>query len=718
MFMKKTILSAVACLMLVPTGNAQNKRNVNKNQKQNTNMNVTSTNVLLSPFDTKHQTAPFSRIQLEDYKPAVEQAIAEAKAQIDAIANNKQAPTFKNTIEALEFAGQKMSRITSIFFNLNSAETTPEMQKLAQQISPMVTAFGNDVTLNAPLFQRVKALYDQRNSMGLTQEQMMVLEKRYKNFARNGALLNETQKQKLREIDTELSKLSLKFNENVLADTQAYILHITNQNDLKGLPSGAIEAAAAAAKKRDLEGWVFTLDVPSYSPFVTYADNRELRRQISIAYGARGFQNNANNNIENVKRITALRHERANLLGYNTHSNFVLEERMAQNPERVMTFLNDLLSKARPAAEKEYAQLTAFAKKLDNIDRLERWDGAYYSEKLKKELFNLDTEALKPYFEINQVLEGAFTIAERLFGITFTKVTDIDVYHPEVTTYEVKDADGRFLAVFYTDFHPRPGKRGGAWMTSFKGQYKKDGVDSRPHVANICNFTRATDSKPALLTFNEVTTLFHEFGHGLHGILADSTYPSVSGTSVSWDFVELPSQIMENWCYEPEALKLFARHYETGEVIPQEFIEKIKESATFMQGLFTLRQLSFGLLDMAYHAQDPTNIDDVKAFEVAAMASANIYPDVAENMMSTAFSHIFAGGYSSGYYSYKWAEVLDADAFEYFQEKGIFNKEVAKKFRDHILSAGGTEQPMELYKKFRGQEPRPEALLKRLGLLN
>lgn len=715
--MKKTILSLAACCLFIPQANAQSKGNPAKPQKSTTNMNVSPSNVLLNPFETKHQTAPFSKIKLEDFKPAVEQAIAEAKAEIDAIANNKAKPTFKNTIEALEFSGQKMGRITSIFFNLNSAETNPEMQKLAQQISPLTTAFGNDVTLNTALFNRVKVLYDQRQKLGLNQEQMMVLEKRYKNFARNGALLNEAQKAKLREIDTELSKLSLKFNENVLADTQAYSLHITNPKDLSGLPDGTIEAAASTAKKRGLEGWVFTLDVPSYSPFVTYADNRELRKQMSMAYGARGFQNNANNNVENIKRITTLRHQRAQLLGYKTHANFVLEERMAKTPENVNTFLSELLDKAKPAAQKEYAQLSAFAKKRDNIQTLEKWDASYYSEKLKKELYDLDTEALKPYFEINQVLNGAFVIAERLFGITFTEVKDIDVYHPEVTTYEVKDADGKFLAVFYTDFHPRPGKRGGAWMTSFKGQYRKDGVDSRPHVANICNFTRPTDTKPSLLTFNEVTTLFHEFGHGLHGILANSTYPSVSGTAVSWDFVELPSQIMENWCYEPEALKIFAKHYQTGEVIPQQYINKIKESATFMQGLATLRQLSFGMLDMAYHAQDPTQINDVKAFENKAMSAANLYPDVAENMMSTSFSHIFAGGYSSGYYSYKWAEVLDADAFEYFQEKGIFNKEVAHKFREYILSKGGTEQPMELYKKFRGQEPKPEALLKRLGLM-
>jgi peptidyl-dipeptidase Dcp len=672
--------------------------------------------ILTSTFKTKHNTAPFSQIKLEDYKPAFIENIAQAKAEIDAIITNSEAPTFENTIVALDFAGATLDRLSSIFFNLNSAETCDEMQKIAQEISPLLTEFSNDIALNEDLFKRVKAVYDQKDNLTLTTEQATLLDKKFKGFSRNGALLNEEDKLKLREIDTELAKLKLTFGENVLAETNNYQLHITNEEDLKGLPDGAKEMAASLAKSKNLEGWVFTLDFPSYLPFVTYVENRELRKEIAIAAGKKSFQNNEFDNQENVKRIVELRHKRANLLGYKSHSDFVLEERMAQNPEKVLSFLNDLLEKAKPAAQKEFAQLTAFAKELDGIDHLEKWDGAYYSEKLKQKLFNFDDEILKPYFKLENVLNGAFTIAEKLFGITFKEVFDIDKYHEDVQTFEVLDFEGELVAIFYSDFFPRKGKRNGAWMTSYKPQYIKNGINERPHVSIVCNFTPPTETKPSLLTFNEVTTLFHEFGHALHGMLANTTYPSLSGTSVYWDFVELPSQVMENWCYEPEALALFAKHYETGEIIPQLYVEKIKESASFLEGMATLRQLSFGILDMAYHGKSQT-IDDVKAFEKQAMEIASLYPDVAENCMSTSFSHIFQGGYSSGYYSYKWAEVLDADAFAYFQEKGIFNKEVATKFKDNVLSKGGTELPMELYKKFRGQEPKVEALLKRAGLM-
>lgn len=671
--------------------------------------------ILSTKFNTKYNTAPFSQIKLEDYQPAFVENIKIAKAEIDAIIQNPEAATFENTIEALDFAGESLDRLSSIFFNLNSAETCDEMQKIAQEVSPLLTEFSNDIALNEDLFKRVKAVYDQKGSLNLTTEQATLLDKKFKGFSRNGALLNEEDKLKLREIDTELAKLKLTFGENVLAETNNYQLHITNEADLKGLPDGAKEMAASLAKSKNLEGWVFTLDFPSYLPFITYVENRELRKEISIAYGKKGFQNNTYNNLEIVKRIVELRHKRANLLGYESHSHFVLEERMAQNPEKVLSFLNDLLEKAKPAAQKEFEQLTAFAKEVDGIDQLEKWDGPYYSEKLKQKLYQLDDELLKPYFKLENVLHGAFTIAEKLFGITFKEVFDIDKYHEEVQTFEVLDFENNLVAVFYTDFFPRKGKRNGAWMTSFKPQYIKDGFNERPHVSIVCNFTPPTSSKPSLLTFNEVTTLFHEFGHALHGMLANTTYPSLSGTSVYWDFVELPSQIMENWCYQPEALALFAKHYETGEIIPQTYVDKIKESASFLEGMATLRQLSFGLLDVAYHAKNQ-NIEDVKAFEKQAMEIASIYPDVAENCMSTSFSHIFQGGYSSGYYSYKWAEVLDADAFAYFQEKGIFNKEVATKFKDNVLSKGGTELPMELYKKFRGQEPKVDALLKRAGL--
>jgi len=672
--------------------------------------------LFLAAFTSKYTTAPFSKIALSDYQPAFEKTIEIARNEINAIAQNPDVPTFSNTIEALDFAGAALDRLSSIFFNLNSAETCDEMQKIAQEISPLLTEFSNDIALNEDLFKRIKAVYDQKNSLNLTIEQTTLLDKKYKGFSRNGALLNEEDKLKLREIDTELAKRKLTFGENVLAETNNYQLHITNEVDLKGLPAGAKEMASSLAKSKGLEGWVFTLDFPSYLPFVTYVDNRELRKEIAIVAGKKSFQDNEFDNKENVKRIVELRHNRANLLGYASHSHFVLEERMAQNPENVSAFLHDLLEKAKPAAEKEFTALTAFAKELDGIDQLEKWDGAYYSEKLKQKLFRLDDETLKPYFQLENVLKGAFTIAEKLFGITFKEVFDIDKYHKDVQTFEVLDFERNLVAVFYSDFFPRKGKRNGAWMTSFKPQYIKDGINERPHVSIVCNFTPPTETKPSLLTFNEVTTLFHEFGHALHGMLANTTYPSLSGTSVYWDFVELPSQVMENWCYEPEALALFAKHYETGEIIPQEYVEKIKESASFLEGMATLRQLSFGILDMAYHAK-PQTIDDVKAFEKETMASTSLYPDVNENCMSTSFSHIFQGGYSSGYYSYKWAEVLDADAFAYFQEKGIFNQEVATKFKENVLSKGGTELPMELYKKFRGQEPKVEALLKRAGLV-
>ena len=672
---------------------------------------------LTQKFQTKHNTAPFSKIHIENYKPAFIENIATSRAEIDAITNNPEAPTFQNTIEALDFSGDALDRLSSIFFNLNSAETNDEMQKIAQEVSPLLTEFSNDITLNEDLFKRIKTVYEQRDNLNLTTEQATLLDKKFKGFSRNGALLSEEKKSKLREIDTELAKLKLTYGENVLAETNNYQLHITNESDLKGLPEGTVEAAKALAQSKEMEGWIFTLDFPSYLPFVTYADNRELRKEMAIAAGKKAFQNNEFDNQEITLKIAKLRHERAHLLGYETHSHFVLEERMAQNPDKVKSFLNDLLAKAKPAAEREFAQLTAFAKSLDGIEKLEKWDGAYYSEKLKQQLFNLDDEKLKPYFQLENVLNGAFAIAGNLYGLTFTEVFDIDKYHEEVTTYEVKDEFGALVAIFYADFFPRKGKRNGAWMTSFKSQYIKGDTNERPHISNVCNFTKPTATKPSLLTFNEVTTLFHEFGHGLHGMLANTVYPSLSGTSVYWDFVELPSQVMENWCYEPEALALFAKHYQTGEVIPQEYVEKIKESASFQEGMATLRQISFGLLDMAFHSNNPNAITDVKAFEKAAFEGTSLYPDVAENCMSVSFSHIFNGGYSSGYYSYKWAEVLDADAFAYFQEKGIFNKEVATKFKENVLSKGGTELPMELYKRFRGQEPKPDALLKRAGLI-
>ena len=673
--------------------------------------------ILTQKFNTKHDTAPFSQIKIADYKPAFIENIATAKAEIDAIINNDAAPTFENVIEALEFSGNALDRLSSIFFNLNSAETNDEMQKIAQEVTPLLTDFSNDITLNEVLFLKIKNVSDKKSTLNLSTEQTTLLDKKFKSFSRNGALLSNDHKEQLRAIDTELAQLKLTYGENILAETNNYQLHIIDQNKLKGLPEGTLEAAKAAAKSKNLNGYIFTLDMSSYLPFVTYAENRELRKEISIAAGKKAFQHNEFNNEAITIKIAQLRFKRAELLGYKTHAHFVLEERMAQNPDKVKAFLNDLLQKAKPAAEREFNQLTAFAKELDNIDHLEKWDGAYYSEKLKQKLFNLDDEKLKPYFKLENVLQGAFTIANKLFGLSFTEVFDIDKYHEEVKTYEVSDEFGALVAVFYADFFPRKGKRNGAWMTSFKSQYIKESKNERPHISNVCNFTKPTATKPSLLTFNEVTTLFHEFGHGLHGMLANTVYPSLSGTSVYWDFVELPSQVMENWCYEPEALALFAKHYQTNEIIPQEYVQKIKESANFQEGMATLRQVSFALLDMAFHSNNPMEITDVKTFEKTSFDGTNLYPDVAENCMSVSFSHIFNGGYSSGYYSYKWAEVLDADAFAYFQEKGIFNKDVAEKFKENVLSKGGTELPMELYKRFRGQEPKADALLKRAGLV-
>tara|TARA_B110000879_G_scaffold39841_1_gene55936 strand:- start:816 stop:2843 length:2028 start_codon:yes stop_codon:yes gene_type:complete len=669
-------------------------------------------NPLLVPFDL----APFSKVKNEHFSPAFKILIKEAKEEIEAIANNTAAPTFENTIEAMEFSGNQLDRVSSLFFNLNSAETNDEIQEIAQEVSPLLTEFGNDVTLNPVLFQRVKALYDTLADLDLTPEQTTLLENSYKGFSRNGANLNEVDKKTLREIDTKLSKLKLTYGENLLAETNGYELHLTTERDLAGLPDGVKEAAAQTAKLQGTEGWVFTLHHPSYGPFMKYADDRELRMKMAIAFGARGFQENSFSNKEITLQITKLRHQRANLLGYTTHSHFVLEERMATSPEKVNQFLGEMLEKAKPFAQKEFDELAQFAKDLDGITEFQKWDSSYYAEKLKKKLFNLDDEQLKPYFKLENVIEGAFTVANKLFGLTFKKVSNIDKYHQEVETYEVYDAKENLVSIFYGDYFPREGKRNGAWMTSFKSQQNKDGKNERPHISNVCNFTKPTDTKPSLLTFDEVTTLFHEFGHGLHGMLANTTYPSLSGTSVYWDFVELPSQILENWCYEKECLDLFAKHYETGETIPMEFVEKIKESANFMEGLATLRQVSFGLLDMSWHGIDPSDITDVKAHERETFDKTAFTPDVAENCMSVAFSHIFNGGYSSGYYSYKWAEVLDADAFAFFKEQGIFNPVIGASFALNILSKGGTEHPMKLYKRFRGQEPNPDALLERAGL--
>jgi len=673
-------------------------------------------NPLLDKFKTPFSTAPFSKIKNHHFKPAFIEGIKLAKDEIDAIANNNAAPTFENTLLALEFGDEKLDRMSSVFFNLNSAETNDEIQKIAQEISPMLSEFSNDVLLNEQLFKRVKQIYEGKDALNLTTEQDILLTNSYKSFVRNGANLNEHNKTELRKIDSELSKLKLTFGEHVLAETNAFELHLTDKNDLKGLPENTIEAAQLTAKEKDKEGYIFTLEYPSYIPFMTYADNRTLRKKMAIAFGEKAFKNNENDNQEILLNILKLRNKRANLLGYKTHSHFVLEERMAENPKIVNDFLEDLLIKAKPAAEEEFKKLSDFAKR-DGIKKLQKWDSAYYSEKLKKELFDLEEEQLKPYFKLQNVIEGVFGVANKLYDLVFEEIYTVAKYHEDVKTFKVTDTSGNYIAILYADFFPRKGKRDGAWMTSFKGQWIKDGENSRPHISIVCNFTKPTKTKPSLLTFNEVTTLFHEFGHALHGMLANTNYPSLSGTNVYWDFVELPSQLLENWCYEKEALNLFAKHFETNEPIPMELIDKIKKASNFLEGMQTLRQLSLGILDMNYHSTDPLEIKNVKEFETLSFKNTQLFPEIKENCMSTSFSHIFQGGYSSGYYSYKWAEVLDADAFALFLENGIFDKATSQKFKDNVLSKGGTDNPMKLYVNFRGKKPNNTALLKRAGLL-
>lgn len=673
--------------------------------------------ILNTPFNTPYNSAPFSKIKTADFLPAFKLAIQNSKKNIEDITSNTEVPNFKNTVEALEFSSLILERISNLFFNLNAAETNQAIQKIAQQVSPLLTAFSNDISLNKALFKRIKYVYKQKEKINLSVEQNTLLENKYKSFVRNGANLKSSDQSKLREIDKELSSLRLTFGEHLLSETNRFRLEIENRSDLEGLPENCIETAKILAKKEGKRGWLFTLDYPSYVPFMTYAKNRALRKKMALAFGKKGFQNDAFDNQLLLLKIVKLRHQRARLLGYKTHADYVLEERMAKSPETVLSFLEDFKSKAMPAARREFSELSKFAKELDGIETLQKWDSAYYSEKLKKRCFDIDDNLLKPYFELENVLEGAFKIAEKLFQIQFVKTNDVETYHSDVVVYKVSDLKGEFVALFYADFFPRPGKRAGAWMTSFKPQYRVDGVEERPHVSIVCNFTKPTKNQPSLLTFSELKTLFHEFGHALHGMLAKTNYPSLSGTNVPWDFVELPSQFMENWCYEKQALQLFAVHYKNSELIPMKWIEKIKAAAQFQQGMQTLRQLSFGLLDMSWHTQDPSGIKNVKTHENSAFGNTQLFPDIMENCMSTAFAHIFQGGYSSGYYSYKWAEVLEADAFAYFKTKQLFDPKVASSFQRHILSQGGTENPEVLYKSFRGKSASNKALLERAGLV-
>jgi Zn-dependent oligopeptidase len=677
-----------------------------------------NTNPLLQKFTTPFNTIPFEEIKLEHYKPAMEKGIELGKAEIAAIKNNPETPSFKNTIEALERSGKQLELVSSTFFNMNSSETSDEMQLLAQEISPMLSAYSDDILLDEQLFKRIKAAYENTDKEQLNAEQLMLLEKTYKSFVRNGANLNDADKETLKGLNVSLSKLNLTFEENVLKDSNQFELWISNAADLAGLPEGVKEAAAMAAKEKGKENvWLFTLDYPSYIPFMMYADARELREQLYKAFGSRAFKNNEYNNENIVLQIATQRHQRANLLGYASHATFVLEERMAEKPEKVYNLLNELLEHAKPVAIEELKEIQEMSTKLNGPAKLERWDFSYYSEKLKMQKFAINDEILKPYFQLEKVIDGAFQTATKLYGITFEKRNDIQTYHKDVTTYEVKDENGKHLAVFYADFFPRASKRNGAWMTCFVGQNTYDGIQQRPHISIVCNFTKPTETKPSLLTFNEVTTLFHEFGHSLHGILANGHYESLSGTSVYWDFVELPSQLMENWCYEKECLDLFARHYQTNELIPIELIQKIKDSANFLSGYQTVRQVGLGKLDLAWHNLSQLPTVSVSEFETQATKETELFTPLKGINTSCAFSHIFQGGYSAGYYSYKWAEVLEADTFEFFLEQGIFNKAAAAKFKDNVLSKGGSEHPMKLYKKFRGQEPSIKPLLKKSGLL-
>lgn len=656
----------------------------------------------------------FSAYQLEDYISEIESGIAINKEEIKAIKENPEAPDFNNTIAALDRSGQHLAKFSSAFFNLNASNTNEKWQEVAQEIAPKLSNFSNDVILDQELFQRIQSIY---NTEVLDGEAQMLLEKTFKKFTNNGALLRDDQKEELRKIDEKLSMLSIKFGSNVLADSNAYELHIQEEAKLEGLPQSAIDAAKLVAEQRDKEGFVFTLDYPSYLPFMRFCKDRNLRKELYMAFGQKGFQQNEYNNEKTVKEIVELRAQRAKILGFETYADFILDERMANTPKMVFDFIDELYKKALPAAQQELKELKEFAAAKEGIEDFKKWDMAYFSEQLKAEKFDIDREKLRVYFSLDRVLDGVFDICNRLFELEFKPLADVEVYHPEVRIFEVTDKTGESLAYLYTDFHPRASKRNGAWMTSYRSQFIKEGKNHRPHVSIVCNFSKATETQPALLQFEEVLTLFHEFGHALHGILANTTYSSLSGTSVSWDFVELPSQLFENWCYEEEALNLFAKHFETDEVIPIEDIRKLKQAANFQEGMATLRQLSFAALDMAWHTTSIDSATSVKAFETAKMHAFELLEVTEETCMSTAFSHIFQGGYAAGYYSYKWAEVLDADAFEYFQEKGIFDTQIATQLKDFILSKGGTEDPMKLYTAFRGRKPKVDALLKRAGLV-
>ena len=696
------------------------------------NENIERKNPFFEPYNTPHDTAPFDRIRMEDFEEAMLEGIRRDDEQIEKIINNPAKPTFDNTIISVDDEKDKdgyydlLGRVSTVFFNLLSAETNDDMDALAQKMSPILTKHANDIRLNERLFERVK--YVHKHHRKLTPEEKMLLDNCYDGFVRSGALLDADGKERLRQLTEEASMLSLQFSQNLLKENKAFTLHITDESQLDGLPETAREAAALAAKEQEKEGWVFTLDFPSYSPFMTYSTQRELRRQLYMAKNTECIHDNSENNLVICKRLINLRRELAQLLGHKTYADYVLKHRMAGNVRSVYKLLNDLITAYKPTAVKEIEAIEKMARKMEGKDfQLQPWDFSFYSHKLQLAKYNIDAEMLRPYFELSKVIDGVFGLANRLYGITFKENKDIPVYHPDVKAYEVYDKDGSYLAVFYADFHPRKGKQGGAWMTEYQGQWKERidqkkpfGDDNmrnvRPHVSVVMNLTKPTEDKPALLTLDEVETFLHEFGHSLHGMFANTRFESLSGTNVWWDFVELPSQFMENFSIEKEFLRTFAFHYQTGEPLPDELIDRIVKSRNFNVAYACLRQVSFGLLDMAYYTKKDEFTDDIISFEKKAWEKAMVLPQLPDTCMTVQFSHIMAGGYAAGYYSYKWAEVLDADAFSVFKKHGIFDKKTADSFRENILSKGGTENPMTLYKRFKGGEPTIDALLKRNGI--
>lgn len=680
---------------------------------------IEAENPLVKEWNTPFQTPPFNSIKTEHYKPAMLYAIEQAKQEVNAIIVNRARPDFENTIVALERAGGLLNRISGVFFNINECMTSDQLQQIYMEIIPDLTAYGNDVSMNPLLFAKVKEVYDQRDDIALTTEQRMLLEKTYKSFIRSGALLEGAAKEEYRKVSEELSMLTNQYQMNVLAEQNAFFLNITNKKDLAGLPDYVIAAAREEAKARKQKGWTFTLQYPSFSPFMQYADNRDLREKMWRASAFEANNNNDKDNKEIARKIANLRLRMAQLLGYSSYAEYALEERMAQNPQTVNKFINDLFEASMPFAEKEMKEVQDYANAHGFVGQIQRWDFSYWSEKLKNDKYAMDPNMFKPYFKLENVKKGVFDLADRLYNIEFRENKQIEKYHPDVTVYEVYDkADGKLLAVLYMDFFPRESKRSGAWMTAFREQYiDENGNDVRPLIQLVCNFTKPTSKEPSLLTFDEVNTFLHEFGHCLHGIFASGTYQSISGTSVYRDFVELPSQIMENFATEKEFLDMFAVHYKTGEKIPQELIDKLIASQRYLAGYMSVRQLSFGMIDMAWHTITSPYTGDVIAMEKNAIAKTELMPVVENSVMTTSFGHIFAGGYAAGYYGYKWAEVLDADAFAAFKEKGIFNREVSTSFRKNILSQGGKKHPMELYKAFRGHEPTNEALLRRCGFI-